>query len=67
VNFTQLQLEGERAGLKTAIYESQRAFLTRITERRGIRADEVRQFQTLTHPEHLGDKFRVLVQERNSC
>jgi SAM-dependent MidA family methyltransferase len=23
-----------------------------------------RQFQTLTHPEHLGHKFRVLVQTR---
>jgi hypothetical protein len=24
----------------------------------------VRQFQTLTHPEHLGRAFRVLVQSR---
>ena len=65
VNFTQLQLEGERAGLKTVEYEAQGAFLSRIIRERGtITAEQGRQFQTLAHPEHLGGRFRVLVQER---
>lgn len=69
VNFTQLQMEGERAGLRTESFESQRVFLTRIAERmwkgqERLRPEQLRQFQTLTHPEHLGERFRVLVQGR---
>ena len=75
VNFTQLQLAGERAGLRTEGLFSQSQFLTQIatqaTEQDG-RGDaagawtpvQARQFQTLTHPEHLGRAFRVLVQSR---
>lgn len=72
VNFTQLQLAGEAAGLRTERLESQAAFLTNIV--RGMMtgatlpwtASELRQFQTLTHPDHLGRAFHVLVQSRTS-
>jgi SAM-dependent MidA family methyltransferase len=30
-------------------------------------ASRTRQFQTLTHPEHLGRAFRVLVQSKGGC
>jgi hypothetical protein len=46
-------------------------FLTRIFQRAvkdetfaALDAKRVRQFQTLTHPEHLGRAFQVLVQGR---
>jgi SAM-dependent MidA family methyltransferase len=70
VNFTALQSAGEAAGLKTDALMSQSKFLTQIAERIWKRADvfgewnssRTRQFQTLTHPEHLGRPFRVLIQ-----
>lgn len=73
VNFTALQTAGESAGLKTAIFVSQEHFLTKIAARTwsGELAfspwtrERKRQFQTLTHPEHLGRVFRVLVQSRD--
>ena len=69
VNFTELRVTGERAGLKTESFTTQSQFLTGIArqlwERRGAwPVTQVRQFQTLTHPEHLGRPFRVLVQSR---
>jgi SAM-dependent MidA family methyltransferase len=69
VNFTDLQEIGHAAGLTTEIFTSQSQFLTAIArelwERTGSwPMDHVRQFQTLTHPEHLGNPFRVLVQAR---
>ncbi len=69
VNFTELQRIGTRYGLKTEIFTTQSQFLTDIARQlwtgSGSRAQEqVRQFQTLTHPEHLGRAFRVLVQAR---
>lgn len=70
VNFTALQDAGEAAGLKTDGLVTQAQFLTRIMERfAGARAENwnssrSRQFQTLTHPEHLGRAFRVLMQSR---
>ena len=75
VNFTQLQRAGEVAGLRTEGLFTQPQFLTRIAAQatdldgRGGPAAawtpaQVRQFQTLTHPEHLGRAFRVLVQTR---
>ncbi|EEF58854.1 class I SAM-dependent methyltransferase [Pedosphaera parvula] len=70
VNFSAVQKTGESQGLKTEGLWSQAQFLTRIAgrifERKGHHAawnsGKVRQFQTLTHPEHLGESFRVLVQ-----
>lgn len=71
VNFSAIQATGEKAGLKTDAFCSQPQLLTRIFSRAvkekafaGLDAKQVRQFQTLTHPDHLGRAFRVLVQSR---
>jgi SAM-dependent MidA family methyltransferase len=72
VNFSALQKAGEAAGLKTDVFCSQPQFLTRIFEKYfplaaasgEWGAGRTRQLQTLTHPEHLGRAFRVLVQSR---
>jgi SAM-dependent MidA family methyltransferase len=71
VNFTQLQRAGEAAGLQTEGLWRQEQFLTRIAERMWRQPsdtvwtrEQVRAFQTLTHPEQLGRAFRVLVQAR---
>jgi SAM-dependent MidA family methyltransferase len=71
VNFSAIQQAGEAAGLATDGLPTQPQFLTRILEK-AVReksfgewnARRTRQFQTLTHPEHLGRAFRVLVQSR---
>jgi SAM-dependent MidA family methyltransferase len=68
VDFTAIRTAGEKAGLKTIADEAQSRFLTRIVQGlgQGGYADwppqKTRQFHTLTHPEHLGRAFRVLVQ-----
>jgi SAM-dependent MidA family methyltransferase len=74
VDFGRIAEIGERAGLATELLETQRRFLTGImaqTLKAGAGVDfgewtpsRVRQFQTLTHPQHLGHSFRVLVQKR---
>jgi SAM-dependent MidA family methyltransferase len=71
VNFPALREAGEAAGLRTEGLARQSGFLTEIVARaRGLETwapwDEKkgRQFQTLTHPEHLGERFRVLIQAR---
>ena len=75
VNFTQLQLAGEQAGLRTEGLFTQPQFLTQIAAQAAERNEvevpaaawtpaQAREFQTLTHPEHLGRAFRVLVQSR---
>ncbi|HSY18459.1 MAG TPA: SAM-dependent methyltransferase [Candidatus Acidoferrales bacterium] len=71
VNFSAIQRAGEAAGLRTETFCTQPQFLTRILARAvpekifaSMDARQVRQFQTLTHPEHLGRAFRVLVQSR---
>jgi len=69
VNFFEIQRVGEAAGLKTNAFTTQSQFLTEIarelwTQRRSWPQNQVRQFQTLTHPEHLGRPFRVLIQSR---
>jgi SAM-dependent MidA family methyltransferase len=67
VNFTAVQAAGESAGLKTEGLFSQREFLTRIAQKlpgANWTPRQVREFQTLTHPEHLGERFKVLVQTR---
>jgi len=66
------QAAGQAAGLKTEAFVTQEKFLTQIAGRISQRQSEfggwisarARQFQTLTHPEHLGRKFRVLIQSR---
>jgi len=71
VNFSAIQKAGEEVGLKTELFSTQTKFLTRILEK--TLADKTfgewttartRQFQTLTHPEHLGRAFQVLVQSK---
>ena len=71
VNFSAIQKAGEEAGLKTEMFCTQPQFLTRILQKAvaqktfaSLDAKQIRQFQTLTHPEHLGRAFRVLVQAR---
>jgi len=70
VNFGRLQAIGEAAGLATECFVCQDKFLIEIAARAWKQdagswpAQKVRQFQTLTHPEQLGRKFRVLVQSR---
>ena len=69
VNFTEVQRGGENAGLRTESFTAQSQFLTAIarelwTSTGSWPQQQVRQFQTLTHPEHLGRSFRVLVQAR---
>ncbi len=71
VNFGAVQNVGEAAGLSTDAFISQSKFLTGILERAGEKSffkdwspSRTRQFQTLTHPEHLGRNFRVLIQSR---
>lgn len=71
-NFTALQRVGRQAGLQNTGLISQTKFLTRIAERAWAPSSNfgawspaaVRQFQTLTHPDHLGRAFRVLIQRR---
>lgn len=72
VNFTQLIRAGEMSGLQTEGLTSQAAFLTSIAKRLWQQSGEpirwnppqVRQFQTLIHPDHFGRAFQVLIQSR---
>ncbi len=69
VNFTDIRCAGESAGLRTELFTDQSRFLTGVArefwnERRAWPPEQVRQFQTLTHPQHLGRPFRVLIQAR---
>jgi SAM-dependent MidA family methyltransferase len=70
INFSAIRQAGEAAGLRTEAFLTQEQFLTQIAAKawKGGGAfgewsrERTRQFQTLTHPEHLGRAFRVLVQ-----
>jgi len=72
VNFSVIQKAGESVGLRTENFCAQPQFLTRIVEKIFKQpgsfgewgSKQSRQLQTLTHPEHLGHAFRVLVQSR---
>jgi SAM-dependent MidA family methyltransferase len=71
VNFPAIRIVGETAGLRTGDFSTQAQFLTGILGKAvedksfgNWSASRTRQFQTLTHPEHLGRAFRVLVQSR---
>jgi SAM-dependent MidA family methyltransferase len=72
VNFTEISAAGESRGLKTEAWSSQGRLLTRVLEKMVANKNllekwtpaKTRQFQTLTHPEHLGRSFQVLVQSR---
>jgi SAM-dependent MidA family methyltransferase len=70
VDFAALREVGEASGLRTETLVTQGRFLTGVMEQvvrshapgfdwsRAARS----QIQTLTHPEHLGDRFKVLIQ-----
>ena len=72
VNFSALQKAGENEGLATITYATQSQFLTEIASQAWEpgapfspwSAARTRQFQALTHPDHLGRAFRVLVQRK---
>jgi SAM-dependent MidA family methyltransferase len=72
VNFTVIQNVGESAGLKTETFIPQSGFLAQIAKQTTKNSTgfgpwdsaRARQFQTLTHPEHLRRAFRVLIQSR---
>jgi SAM-dependent MidA family methyltransferase len=74
VNFTAIRAVGESVGLRTDAFLTQAQFLTSLAARTwkdegsfgNWSPERIRQFQTLTHPEHLGRSFRVLVQERSA-
>ena len=74
VNFTQLRRCATAAGLQVEDEQPQGIFLTRLakpwlstlegTPPGAAQAALLRQFQTLTHPAHMGSAFRVLVLRR---
>ncbi len=72
VDFTTLARLGETAGLETMGFLDQQRFLTGIAHdelegRAGLRAgvaENLRAWQTLTHPDYLGTRFQVLVQAK---
>lgn len=69
VNFTELSAEAERAGFHVRRPERQGRFLTRVAAPRLLDlpapdAAWLRQFQTLTHPNHLGHVFHAVVLEK---
>ena len=73
VNFARIEGVGLGAGLTTELFEPQGKFLTRIAAEAWKPGSQfgawdqkrTRQFQTLTHPQHLGQSFRVLIQSRD--
>ena len=72
VDFGEIGGAGEACGLATEELTSQTSFLTNLLA--GIEATpgsfptwtpkRLREFQTLVHPAHLGEKFKILVQRR---
>lgn len=72
VDFTALEQAGQGAGLTHTTLESQESFLTHILSEvmqrdpnaRLLQPDYLKQFQTLTHPNHFGRAFSVFVQQR---
>jgi SAM-dependent MidA family methyltransferase len=67
VNFTRIREAGEALGLRSDPLQPQATFLSALAKDffgTAPDAKKVRQFQTLTHPDHLGRAFKVLVQRR---
>jgi SAM-dependent MidA family methyltransferase len=73
VNFQAIQEVGEQVGLQTQTVSTQEQFLTSLLAQackvessfKDWDSKRIRQFQTLIHPEHLGRRFRVLLQTRS--
>ena len=73
VNFTQLRRAGMSEGLDEGEVIDQSRFLSRMAVEHwqeqplsSVTPDVARQFQTLTHPDHFGRRFRVFIQSRNA-
>ena len=72
VDFSRIEAVGCAAGLRTELFDTQARYLTGLAAEAWKPeaqfgtwdARRTRQFQTLTHPEHLGRSFRVLIQSR---
>ena len=72
VNFSALQTAGQQAGLDKGDLMRQSQFLAEIARQsqnspasaQWWAGSGARQWVTLTHPEHLGERFRVLIQSR---
>jgi SAM-dependent MidA family methyltransferase len=65
VDFTEIKRAGEKSGLTTELFMTQEKFLASIVPKiRDWDSQRARQYQTLTHPDHLGRAFKVLVQSR---
>jgi SAM-dependent MidA family methyltransferase len=72
VNFTKLKKIGEQSGLTTDALITQEKFLNTIFAESFAQSpvpldwnsSRARELQTLTHPQHLGTRFRVLIQSR---
>jgi SAM-dependent MidA family methyltransferase len=72
VNFTAIEQAGLDLGLQTELWTSQGRFLSGILARNlqdhvpGFMESvaQRRQFQTLTHPDHLGARYQVLIQRK---
>lgn len=71
VNFTQLRRAALSEGIDEGELIDQSRFLNRIVAEQwkelppaSLEPEVVRQFQTLTHPDHFGRRFRVLMQSR---
>ena len=63
LDFDALDAAGRRSGLSTAARMSQGHYLTRIVAGMdGWNPSRIRQFQTLTHPAHLGSTHSAFVQ-----
>lgn len=79
VNFTALETWGKRSGLETAGLTSQTAFLLALGQRNEFtdlydagqtEADRIRarlQLKTLIHPEGMGERFQVLIQQKGTA
>lgn len=69
INFTMLQVIAEKIGLRLAMKGTQNLFLSQLVSRAlkngGAPAawdpHRLRQFHTLTHPDHLGEALKVIV------
>ncbi|HOW65797.1 MAG TPA: SAM-dependent methyltransferase [Verrucomicrobiota bacterium] len=74
VNFTLLRALGEGYGLRTMVYSTQSRFLVENLNSEemaalgldGSHPSRLGQFKTLTHPDHLGQTLKVLVQRRDA-
>jgi SAM-dependent MidA family methyltransferase len=72
VNFTAMEEAGRAEGLGVGVLARQSKFLTQILARTQVKPEgfgewtekSSRQFQTLTHPEHLGRSFYWLIQAK---